>query len=195
MERVEYSFTQDWFHWAPALLKGLVPLLPARKKFLELGAFEGRATVWMLEHMLEAGGTIVCVDTWEGGEEHAALGVKMDEAEARFNANIKLYPDQEKKVVTGKGKTTEIIPQLYSGSQFDFIYVDASHVAKDVLTDACMSWPLLKPNGIMVFDDYMWGEAKDILHRPKLAIDAFVNIFAEEIEIISMGYQMAVKKK
>ena len=39
---------------------------------------------------------------------------------------------------------------------FDFIYIDGSHIAKDVLTDACMAWPLLMPKGLMVFDDYMW---------------------------------------
>ena len=32
---------------------------------------------------------------------------------------------------------------------------------------------------IIVFDDYLWGAPRDILHRPKPAIDAFVNIFAE----------------
>ena len=79
---------------------------------------------------------------------------------------------------------------------FDFIYIDGSHIAKDVLTDACMAWPLLKPKGLMVFDDYLWTpNARDILHRPKLAIDAFVNIFAEEVEIVHVGYQLVVRKK
>jgi predicted O-methyltransferase YrrM len=78
---------------------------------------------------------------------------------------------------------------------YDFIYIDGSHVAKDVLTDACMAWQILKPQGIMVFDDYLWGVPRDVLHRPKPAIDAFTTIFAEEAEIISNGYQVAVKKR
>ena len=82
-----------------------------------------------------------------------------------------------------------------STNLFDFIYIDGSHIAKDVLTDACMAWPLLKPKGLMVFDDYMWGSPRDILHRPKLAIDAFTNLFAEEAEIIHAGYQLVVRKK
>jgi predicted O-methyltransferase YrrM len=78
---------------------------------------------------------------------------------------------------------------------YDFIYIDGSHVAKDVLTDACMAWPLLKPKGIMVFDDYLWGNPRDILHRPKPAVDAFCNIFAEDMDIVHVGYQLVVQKR
>ena len=47
----------------------------------------------------------------------------------------------------------------------------------------------------MAFDDYLWGDARDILHRPKLAVDAFSSIFAEELEVIHTGYQFIVRKK
>jgi len=78
--------------------------------------------------------------------------------------------------------------------RFDFVYIDGSHIAKDVLTDACLAWPLLKPNGIMVFDDYAWGQPRDALHRPKIAIDAFTNIFGEELVVIHTHYQLIVRK-
>ena len=59
-----------------------------------------------------------------------------------------------------------------------------------------MAWPLLKTEGFMVFDDYTWTpNARDILHRPKIAVDAFVNIFAEEVEFVHIGYQLIVRKK
>jgi len=77
---------------------------------------------------------------------------------------------------------------------FDFVYIDGSHIAKDVLTDTCIAWQLLKKDGIMVFDDYGWGNPRDALHRPKLAIDAFTNIFAEEVVPIHTHYQMIVRK-
>jgi hypothetical protein len=54
----------------------------------------------------------------------------------------------------------------------------------------------VNPEGLMVFDDYLWSPSpRDILHRPKIAIDAFVNIFAEEVEIAHVGYQLVVRKK
>jgi hypothetical protein len=46
----------------------------------------------------------------------------------------------------------------------------------------------------MVFDDYMWGDARDTLHRPKIAIDMFATIFAEELAFVHFGYQLAVRK-
>jgi hypothetical protein len=57
-----------------------------------------------------------------------------------------------------------------------------------------MAWPLLKSGGVMVFDDYTWGDPRDLLHRPKLAVDAFVNIYAEELSLVHIGYQLALRK-
>jgi predicted O-methyltransferase YrrM len=196
----EYQFTKDWFSWAPEVWKQLIPLLPARKAFLEIGSFEGRSTVWIVENMMEDDGQIICIDTWEGGEEHGAED--MSAVEKRFDQNRRLLAVEygTRYVCPQKGLSTFRLGEMHGDDtdwhdHFDFIYIDGSHTAKDVLTDTCLAWPLLKPNGIMVFDDYMWGPPRDILHRPKLAIDAFVNIFAEEVEIIHVGYQMAIRKK
>lgn len=196
----EYQFTQDWFHWAPKLWEQLVPMLPERKKFLEIGSFEGRSAVWIVENMMEDGGEIYCIDTWEGGEEH--INGEMVGAEERFGHNIAVvrtaYPMRS--VVKYRGSSVQhlahfLIEHPDDYIEYDFIYIDGSHVAKDVLTDACMAWPLLKPKGLMVFDDYMWGAPKDILQRPKLAIDVFTNIFAGEVELVHVGYQLVVRKK
>jgi len=192
----EYKFTQDWFHWAPEVWERLLPLLPSRKRFLELGSFEGRSTIWTVGNMMEDGGEIVCVDTWGGGEEHTVTGIHdFDVVADNFNNNIYLlerkYP--KRSIVKLVDTTYEAIRRKVQGT-FDFIYIDASHKAKDVLSDACMSWPLLKEGGIMVFDDYLWGDPRDILHRPKMAVDVFVNLFSEELAPIHFGMQAAVQK-
>jgi predicted O-methyltransferase YrrM len=196
----DYKFTKDWFNWAPEVWKQLIPLLPERKAFLEIGSFEGRSMVWIVENMLEDGGIIECIDTWQGGEEHSEED--MGSVEERFDHNVTLLRGKflEKSIQKYKGTSTKELAYWLTNVDldcpiYDFIYIDGSHIAKDVLTDACMAWPLLKPKGIMVFDDYMWGNPRDILHRPKPAIDAFCNIFAEEAEIIHVGYQLVVRKK
>jgi predicted O-methyltransferase YrrM len=169
-------------------------MLPERKKFLEIGAFEGRATTWIVENMMEDGGKIVCIDTWEGGEEH--VNGEMTGAEDRFDYNReelhKKFPRRH--VSKHKGKSHFSLSLLIGWKNFDFIYIDGSHIAKDVLTDACMAWPLLRNNGIMVFDDYLWGDMSRPNHVPKPAIDAFVNIFIEELKIVHVGYQYIVRK-
>ena len=198
----DYEFTQDWFHWAPEVWKQLIPLLPGRQAFLEIGSFEGRSTVWMLENMLDDGGWIDCIDTWEGGEEHT--GAQLDGVEARFDRNtekamLKFACETGvlRNVEKLKGSSVSRLADMLTNQvgSYDFIYIDGSHVAKDVMTDACMAWPLLKSGGIMVFDDYLWGAPLTVTHKPKLAIDFFTTLFGEELDIIHLGYQLIVKKK
>ena len=196
----EYQFTKDWFNWAPEVWKQLIPHLPGEaggRRFLEIGSFEGRSTVWIMENMMVDGDYMLCIDTWEGGEEHGAED--MDAVFNRFRANVQIAREKTGIKSVGHSRqtsTTGLAEELADwAGVYDFIYIDGSHIAKDVLTDACMAWPLLKPKGMMVFDDYMWGNPRDILHRPKPAIDAFCNIFAETAEIVHVGYQLVVRKK
>ena len=204
----EYQFTKDWFHWAPEVWEQLIPMLPERdvlegRCFLEIGSFEGRSTVWIMENMMQGsdgtrcGDEIYCIDTWEGGEEHTEED--MAAVEKRFSHNIGVVVDKfpDRLVTWKKGTSVRHLAGIiqYEGEGgFDFIYIDGSHIAKDVLTDACMAWPLLKPKGIMVFDDYLWGDPRDALHRPKIAVDAFTSIFGEALEIVHVGYQLVVRK-
>lgn len=201
----DYQFTQDWFHWAPQVWKQLIPLLPEGetfgaadhgvRSFLEIGSFEGRSMAWIAENMMRAGDELVCIDTWEGGEEHGAEN--MSDVEKRFDYNRSLaLTGRDISIIKYKGTSIHWMAHAIKEAEaFDFIYIDGSHVAKDVMTDACMAWPLLKKGGILVFDDYMWGEPVAITHKPKLAIDCFTTLFGEELDIIHLGYQLIVRKR
>ena len=197
----DYQFTKDWFNWAPEVWTQLIPMLPERperggREFLEIGSFEGRSAVWIVENMMQDIDGLSCIDTWKGGEEHSVED--MGSVEQRFDYNTALLEERFPNRAVHKFKGTSVqwlALETVEQNKYDFIYIDGSHIAKDVLTDACMAWPLLKPTGIMVFDDYMWGNPRDALHRPKIAIDAFCNLFAEEAEIIHVGYQLVVRKK
>ena len=192
----DYQYTKDWFGWAPRVWEQLIPHLPARKHFLEIGAFEGRSAVWTIENMMEDGGEIVCIDTWEGGAEHTPED--MAGTEERFKHNVGLVMDNlvDRHVLPIKSTSVKALGGLIAQKkQFDFIYIDGSHLAKDVLTDACMSWPLLKKGGFMVFDDYLWKpQSFTLLQRPKFAVDMFINMFEDEVTITHSGYQLIVRK-
>ena len=193
----EYQYTKDWFKCGPQVWGQLIPHLPARKNFLEIGSFEGRSAVWTIENMVEDGGEIYCIDTWEGGDEHTPED--MTGVEERFHQNITLVRSKfpNRAVVSLRGTSVEGLAGLLAHKkQFDFIYIDGSHIAKDVLTDACMAWPLLKDKGFMVFDDYMWRPPGFTqLQRPKIALDTFINIFEDELIVTHVGYQLIVRKE
>jgi predicted O-methyltransferase YrrM len=190
---MDYNFTKDWFSWSPPIWEQVFKQLKTTN-ILEIGCFEGRATTWLIEHVdCEE---IVCIDNFEGGEEHTPK--IMEGAYDRWRSNIN--------VAFGKtGSETTIRPMINfsydalvslwrEGMLFDFIYVDGSHVAQDVLTDACMAWPMLTVGGVMCFDDYGWGEPIPETHKPKMAVDAFVDIFQEDLEVIHKGYQLLVQR-
>ena len=187
------KFTQDWFsHNIPNFEKAMA-MLPSHQDFLEIGCFEGRASCWLLQHGLDPDGELTCIDTFQGSEEHVNLGLKNMYQTWANNTQEAKAPDQIVNVFVEKSNVG-LSWCTIKDKTFDFIYVDASHAAPDVMTDACMAFPLLKKGGIMLFDDYLWGDVPGLLHRPKLAIDLFVTLFSEQCSICMLGYQLAVKK-
>ena len=132
----------------------------------------------------------------------------MDSVEARFAHNIaKAKADsglEHVDVQVHKSLSHLALADLISQRRlgyFDIIYIDGSHQAPDVLTDAVMAFPLLRVGGIMAFDDYLWAvEAKgeeNPLFMPKPAIDAFANLFMRKIGVVKggSGEQLFLRKR
>jgi predicted O-methyltransferase YrrM len=190
-----YRFTEDWFSPNIPIWELVVRELAECDAILEVGSYEGRSTVWLLENALSPSGTLTAIDTWEGGEEHRALGTDMGSVEDRFDHNIAVTKTQlpNQTVTKLKGTSFEHLRQLPLEA-FNLAYVDGSHTARDVLSDACLTWPLLKPGAFLIFDDYLWGNPRDALHRPKLAIDSFINVYAEELSLFHIGNQLTLRK-
>lgn len=197
----KYHFSTDWFSaHIPNWEKTLTPLKDQKINVLEIGAFEGASTTWILDNLLQnPESKIITIDSFEGGIEHqdtsSDWNKPLSTLEETFLSNI------EK---TGRMKQLELIksysyPALIrlnaeKKHEFDFIYVDASHMARDVLGDAVLAWPMLKEGGIMIFDDYNWNYYQEDYANPKLAIDSFLACFNMDIEIISKDYQLVIKK-
>ena len=77
----------------------------------------------------------------------------------------------------------------------DFVYIDGGHFSKYVIEDAVLSFPLLKYNGIMAFDDYHWGiHTTDETVKPKNGIDAFLKAYVGHYQIIEIGWQVYLRK-
>lgn len=197
-----YEFTSDWFsgregHWL-AIIESIRP-----QRILEIGSYEGRSTCFLIEQCGRRFPVqIVCVDTWEGGVEHDRNAMRS--IEDRFDNNVAWAKslvteavDVKKIKRDSKGALLELTAQ---GQKFDLIYVDGSHQAADVLFDAVLSFELLRVNGVMIFDDYLWAMEphgqQDLLNMPKPAVDAFTSIYQRKIRIVPGVplYQLVVEK-
>lgn len=129
----------------------------------------------------------------------------MSAVEIRFHRNTELAISRSAcpvNLIVDKERSSYALSKLiFNGnSVFDFIYIDGSHQAPDVLMDALMCFELLKMGGVMVFDDCIWNEGLpggvDPLRCPKIAIDAFTTIFSRKIKLIPAAsvYQIYVEK-
>jgi len=188
-----YKFSSDWFSshagdWAKHLshLAGRPHL-----SFLEIGSFEGRSTIWLLENVLtHETSRIDCIDSFAGSFEHQRADI--DGLECRFDENI-AASGHRGKVTKMKGRSQELLRTLPM-YHYDFAYVDGSHLASDVLEDAVLCQRLLKGGGTLIFDDYEWDHLRGEPQHPRNAIDAFTTLFCQSFSVVHRGYQMVLKK-
>jgi predicted O-methyltransferase YrrM len=184
MRTSEYSFSQDYVSDRSSVWNEHLAGFKGREnlQMLEIGSFEGRSAVWFLSHVLtQPSSTITCIDPFW----HRII-------EIRFDHNIKVS-GCSRRVKKIKGLSQQVLP-LFREKSFDLVYIDGSHRAEDVRADAWLSWSILKPGGVAIFDDYLWELELPTEDRPQIAIDEFLNEFRSELEILHSGYQLIVRK-
>ena len=157
-------------------------------RFLQLGAYTGDASLWMLQNLKKL--HLTDVDTWQGSKEEAHDAMDFEDVYKTYLDKIKGYKVYVKRMTT----TNYLVQQYGSGELFDFIYVDADHTTVGVLLDAELSWPLLKSGGIMAFDDYTWGDHYPMHQRPKPGIDLFLLRHSGEYDVLAVNLQYWIRK-
>ena len=197
----EYKYTEHWFGTFD--VEQFLPKYTEEKKMLEIGSFEGKSTIWFLENILKnEKSTITCVDPWTSysQNEDSFNTYNTIETEWDFTNHRKTFMHNiyqsgvPEKVIIHKGYSHKILPKLINdGEKYDLIFIDGNHTSPFVLSDCVMSWYLLSDNGIMIFDDYLWGDIESTI-SPKIAIDSFISCFKDYIEIIWSDYRIAIKK-
>jgi len=196
MSEPNYIFTVDWFSanihcWTHYLkeFKGKPNL-----RFLEIGSYQGRSTVWLLENILTDDSSIItCIDTFEGSAEHNECNECKKDLKNLFDIfshNISAFSN---KVNIIRDKSQVALKRITE--EYDFIYVDGDHKASAVIEDAILSFHLLKNGGMMIFDDYEWSCSKTLIDDPKPAIDAFMLIYADKIKVLLVNpHQVIIQK-
>lgn len=177
-----YLFSTDWFsRRIPRWERRLAHLKDKPIKALEIGSYEGRSAVWLIENILtNPESTLTCVDVWNDRD-----------VESRFDHNILTtgHSIKVKKTRAESHRALRWMPMDY----YNLIYIDASHEGLNVLEDAVLSFRLLKKHGILIFDDYLWkSEKRNVL--PKPAIDAFLSMYAHRIKVLHIGYQAIIRR-
>ena len=177
------EFTHDWFgryaaYWTELFAsRGWSPDIP--RSVVEIGSFEGRSALWMLENLLQhPQSRLHCVDTFHNRE-------RADSYWRRFEANVLRSRHARKVSVTVSTSLSFFTRFVAAGNKVDFVYVDGSHRAADVLEDLILAFHCIGVGGIIICDDYLKGAARGdaTLGSPKLAVDAFTSLYRDRLDI------------
>lgn len=161
--------------------------------FLQIGAYTGDATTWLFENILtNRKSTLTDVDTWEGSDEIAHKILDWGSVESVYDSRTKQYIE-DKRLIKVKSTSKDFFDN--NSKLFDFIYVDGDHTAMGVLTDGLESFSVLKPGGVLAFDDYYWVSGTgDPMKDPKPAIDALLLFYKKECSVIQIENQVWLRK-
>lgn len=201
LHRNSYKFTQNWFDGhIPQWESNCSGFAKRAKRIPKIGAFEGASTTWILDHLLSYRlSKLITIDNFKGGIEHrdsrCAEQYSLESLETRFWQNIYRSEGRDKLQLI-KGDYGPILTRLRVErvDSFDLIYIDGSHIAAHVISDAILAWPLLNSGGFLVFDDYKWDHYSEPHDNSRLAIDCFLVCFAPFLEVVQLGYQVWLLK-
>lgn len=181
-----YKFSNEWFEYQRPIIEKYFSPSQEKMYILEIGAFEGRSTVFYINNYLKHQDShIDVIDSFDTNDKTTTV-TSMVEENYIHNINCSKYPN---KVTLYKTHSQKALPLLnIENKKYNYITIDASHLTEDVLTDCVLSYPLLENNGIMFLDDY--GN-----EHVKKAVDSFMNCFSSKMETLYSGYHYIARKK
>ena len=134
------------------------------------------------------GSTLTCVDSFDVGDSdrYADYQEELPFVEQRFDSNLAEFNGRVRKL---KGASVPTLWSLGTANElFDLIYIDGSHERDDVLLDSLLSWRVLAPGGVIMWDDYKGAAGLPDERRPQGAVDAFLRM--HPMRVLHRRYQM-----
>lgn len=171
---------QGWRSVHPYLEEAVVERRPG--VIVEVGAWKGASALYMARLMAGHGidGTVIAVDTWLGAVDHWARADLFAELATEhgypslyrtFLANVlhERLADRVLPLPLDSVNAAELM--RLRGVSADVIHLDAGHEEASVAADLRAWWPVLRPGGLFVADDYdrLGGQFPGVMR----AVDAF----------------------
>ena len=157
--------------------------------YLEIGAFEGRSGVYILENLNKA--KCYFVDPFENYDEMTdSTGMKeFDKLYNNFLHNVNRFGERVKVF----RETSDMFFEK-NNEEFDLIYVDGSHFGEDVYRDSINSFECLKSKGYIIFDDFFWFFFETINENPLGGIFKFLVENKKNIKVRYLSNQLIIQK-
>ena len=182
----KYRFNQDdWFSANIIFWKKIVNKID-KIRYLEIGSFEGRSTVFIKE--LDNLESLMAIDTFEGSNEHKNIDFKKVYENFKHNLNL------GRNTYINFLKTDSDSFFRNCKNYYNLIYVDGSHHYEQVKRDFINSFNCLENNGYIICDDFLSSYYDKIELNPMKAILDCYELFKKELSIEFLNYQIIFKK-
>ena len=162
-------------------------------KILEIGTYTGISLINIIKLIPNSIG--YGLDKWQSYEENELL-TQIDnlQVEKSFYNNIHNQGLSNRIFGIKSSSTDKLIEFIKNKVQFNFIYIDGSHLLLDCYADLVMSWNILEKGGIIVIDDYLYKKDENILNSPFEAVNHFLKAFKEQYKVLNIGYRIFLEK-
>ena len=148
--------------------------------YLEIGSWEGNSASYILQNFKTK--KVFCVDVWDKNNNSP----KEDEIN-RFESFLANLKEFKERFSFFKETSDEFF--IKNEQLFDVIYIDGWHEAPQVYKDINNSWDCLNVNGIIICDDYFYGDIKDTHNKnlPANAINKFLLEKEDKLKVICVN--------
>ena len=159
-------------------------------QFMQVGAFAGHASKWMLDNILtDPTSILIDIDTWLGSDEREHKVIEFSDVYDDYLQRTSGYAN----CYAMRGYSDELM-HTYQPNTFDFIYIDGDHHSSTVYRDAEDAHKLIKKGGIIAFDDYLWNRDAATEITPRPAIDEFLLKYRDKYKVLTHSYQVWIQK-
>ena len=201
-QNIEYKGMYNWTNDLPEGSKNIflkmieyfnINHIDMETKILEIGTYTGISLINIIKLIPNSIG--YGLDKWQSYEENELL-TQIDnlQVEKSFYNNIHNEGLSNRIFGIKSTSTDKLIEFIKNKVQFNFIYIDGSHLLLDCYTDLVMSWNILEKGGIIVIDDYLYKKDENILNSPFEAVNHFFKVFKEQYKLLNIGYRIFLEK-
>ena len=168
-------FSINTYYWDSIINKNFKEF-----SYLEIGSFEGNSALYILKNFKTK--KVICIDVWDKFDnKDKDENLKTFE---RFNSNLNEFLGR---FSFFKSTSDEYFKN--NNEKFDIIYIDGWHEASQVYKDINNSWDRLNLNGIIICDDYFYGDINlnTSSNLPANAINQFLSEKKNNLEVVSVN--------
>jgi predicted O-methyltransferase YrrM len=140
-----FSFTAE-----PELLAlyGLAHQAPRSATALEIGSYLGKSACYLAVGLLESGGTLYCVDTWQNET--------MPDGERDTLAEFRKNTQGVRSIIREVRKRADELTRQDIPTPLDLVFLDGDHSYEAVKADFFRVEPWVAPRGVIAFHDHLY---------------------------------------